>query len=172
MTIRYGGPGVRIAGDGLVLREWERGDLAAMSELFDNPEVAYWTPLRTPFDLAAAEAYYDAAHTDNGRIHLAITTDGEQPLGEVMLNEKTGSLGYAVGQEYRGQGLAVRALALMTEYAHEVLELSRLILEIEPDNQASKSVATRTGYTLTDLPPTRLMEKGRDLELFTWEHLG
>ncbi|GAB2554455.1 GNAT family N-acetyltransferase [Kribbella endophytica] len=172
MTIRYGGPGVRIVGDGLVLREWERGDLAAMSELFDNPEVAYWTPLRTPFDLAAAEAYYDAAHTDNGRTHLAITTDGEQPLGEVMVNEKTGSLGYVVGQAYRGQGLAVRALTLLTDYAHGELGLPRLILEIEPDNQASRSVATRTGYTLTDLPPTRLMEKGRDLQLLTWEHLN
>jgi RimJ/RimL family protein N-acetyltransferase len=172
MTIRYGGPGVRIAGDGLVLREWERGDLAAMSELFDDPEVAYWTPLRAPFDLAAAEAYYDAAHTDNGRLHLAITTDGEQPLGEVMVNQKTSSLGYAVGPAHRGQGLAVRSLGLLTSYAHEVLELPRLILEIEPDNQASISVAKRTGYTLTDLPPTKLMDKGRDLVLLTWEHLA
>ncbi|ADB35387.1 GCN5-related N-acetyltransferase [Kribbella flavida DSM 17836] len=172
MTIRYGGPGVRIAGDGLVLREWERGDLAAMCELFDNPEVAYWTPLRAPFDLVAAEAYYDAAHTDNGRIHLAITTDGEQPLGEVMLNEKTGALGYAVGPAHRGQGLAARSLGLLTNYAHEVLGLPRLILEIEPDNDASSSVARRCGYTLTDLPPNQVMDKGRDLILLTWQHLA
>jgi RimJ/RimL family protein N-acetyltransferase len=54
MTTRYGGPGVRLEGDGLVLREWERGDVVAMVELFDNPEVAYWTPLVTPWDPPSA----------------------------------------------------------------------------------------------------------------------
>ncbi|MEV6285352.1 GNAT family N-acetyltransferase [Kribbella sp. NPDC051770] len=170
MTIRYGGPGLRIAGDGLVLREWERGDLVAMSQLFDDPDVAYWTPLRTPFDLAAAEEYYDAAHTDNGRIHLAITTDGEQPLGEVMINQRTSALGYVVGSAYRGRGLAGRALDVLTGYAHEVLGLHRVILEIEPGNEASEAVATRTGYTPTDLPPIRLMQKSRDLQLRIWSH--
>ncbi|HEY0474017.1 MAG TPA: GNAT family N-acetyltransferase, partial [Kribbella sp.] len=102
MTIRYGASGVRLAGEGLVLREWERGDLAAMVELFDDPEVAYWTPLVTPFDLEAAEGYLDRAHSDNGRIHLAITTDGERPLGEVMLSQESAFVGYLVGAAHRG----------------------------------------------------------------------
>ncbi|TWD79780.1 RimJ/RimL family protein N-acetyltransferase [Kribbella amoyensis] len=172
MVIKYGEPPLRLEGDGLVLREWERGDLVAMSDLFDNPEVAYWTPLRSPFDLDAAQAYYDAAHTDNGRIHLAITTDGGRPLGEVMLNGKTAALGYAVGPAYRGQGLAVRALGVLTKYAHEVLGLPRVILEIEPDNDASSSVARRSGYRPADVPATQVTDKGRELTLLTWEHLG
>lgn len=172
MTNRYGGAGVRLVGDGLVLREWERGDLAAMVELFDNPEVAYWTPLRSPFDLAAAEAYYDVARSDNGRIQLAITTDGEQPLGEVLVSEKTTALGYSIGPKHRGQGLAVRALVLLTTYAHEVIGLPRVILEIEPDNEASSSVARRSGYRLTDEPPKPVTDKGRELTLLTWEHLA
>ncbi|TCM51642.1 RimJ/RimL family protein N-acetyltransferase [Kribbella sp. VKM Ac-2568] len=172
MTTRYGGPGARLAGDGLVLREWERGDVVAMVELFDNPEVAYWTPLVTPFDLAAAEAYVDAAHSDNGRLHLAITTDGGEPMGEVMVNGKAAALGYAVGPAFRGQGLAHRSLILLTEYAHEVLGLERLILEIEPDNAASSAVARRAGYRLTDLPLITVTDKGRELTLTTWEHLA
>ena len=81
--------GLRLVGDGLVLREWERGDLAAMVKLFDDPEVAYWTPLVTPFDLDAAKAYLDKAHSDNGVYQLAITEDGEEPMGEVLLMTKT-----------------------------------------------------------------------------------
>jgi RimJ/RimL family protein N-acetyltransferase len=172
MTNRSGTPALRLIGDGLVLREWERGDLAAMVELFDDPDVAYWTPLRSPFDLAAAEAYFDAAHADNGRIQLAITLDGQAPMGEVLLGTKTGTLGYAVGPAFRGQRLAVRALKLLTAYAHEEAGLPRVILEIEAGNAASSGVARGSGYQLTDLPPNLVTDKGREVSLLTWEHLG
>jgi hypothetical protein len=84
---------IRLVGAGLVLREWGPGDLAAMVELFDNPEVAHWTPLASPFDLAAAEAYLDGALSDNGRLQLAITTDGGEPMGEVLAASSTRASG-------------------------------------------------------------------------------
>jgi RimJ/RimL family protein N-acetyltransferase len=171
MTTRYGGPGVRLAGSGLVLREWERGDLAAMVELFDDPDVAFRTPLASPFDLVEAQAYLDRAQSDNGRLQLAITTDGERPLGEILLSNEHGSLGYAVGAAHRGQGLAVRAVRLMTEYAHGVVGIPRLVLEIEPDNVASSAVARGAGYQLTDQAPSAVADKGRSYTLLTWEHL-
>jgi RimJ/RimL family protein N-acetyltransferase len=163
---------VRLTGDGLVLREWVAADLPAMSELFDDPAVAYWTPLVTPFDEQAAKAYLQVAQADNGRIQLAITTDGDRPLGEVLLMPKTLSVGYSVGSQFRGQGLAVRAVKLITAYAHEVVGMPRVILEIEPDNEASKSVARRAGYQLTDAEPEVVTEKGRELSLYKWEHLA
>ncbi|MEU0089752.1 GNAT family N-acetyltransferase [Kribbella sp. NPDC006257] len=164
--------GLRLVGDGLVLREWERGDLAAMVKLFDDPEVAHWTPLVTPFDLDAAKAYLDKAHSDNGVYQLAITVDGGEPMGEVLLMTKTSMLGYSVGSAFRGQRLAVRALKLLTAYAHEQAGLARVMLEIEPDNAASSGVARSAGYRLTDRPPTVVTDKGREVSLLTWEHVG
>ncbi|QNE19245.1 GNAT family N-acetyltransferase [Kribbella qitaiheensis] len=164
--------GLRLVGDGLVLREWERGDLAAMVKLFDDPEVAFWTPLVSPFDLEAAKAYLDRAHSDNGRIQLAITVDGGEPMGEVLLMPDRLALGYSVGAAFRGQRLAVRALKLLTAYAHEEAGLPRVTLEIEGDNAASSGVARSAGYRLTDLPPTVVTDKGREVSLLTWEHLG
>jgi RimJ/RimL family protein N-acetyltransferase len=164
--------GVRLVGDGLILREWVEADLPAMVELFDDEAVAYWTPLVTPFDDEAARKYFEVARADNGRIQLAITTDGDRPLGEVLLMPKTLSVGYAVGSEFRGQGLAARAVKLITAYAHEVAEMPRVLLEIEADNEPSKAVARRAGYQLTDAEPQWVTEKGRKLALHTWEHLG
>lgn len=164
--------GLRLAGDGLVLREWERGDLAAMVKLFDDPEVAHWTPLASPFDLEAAKAYLDKAHSDNGVFQLAITVDGEEPMGEVLLMTKTSMLGYSVGPAFRGRRLAVRALKLLTAYAHEEAGLPRVGLEIEARNAASSGVARSAGYQLTDLPPTIVTDKGREVALLTWEHLA
>ncbi|MGR6919510.1 hypothetical protein ACU635_35200 [[Actinomadura] parvosata] len=39
------------------MREWTADDLPVMVELFGDPQVDRWTPLRSPFDLAAAHSY-------------------------------------------------------------------------------------------------------------------
>jgi RimJ/RimL family protein N-acetyltransferase len=61
---------------------------------------------------------------------------------------------------------------LLTEYAHEVAGLHRVILEIEPDNAASAGVARRAGYVLSDDKPQLVTDKGRELTLLSWAHLA
>jgi len=43
------GEPMRLEGEGLVLREWTEGDLDVMVQLFDDPIVAWRTPLPSPF---------------------------------------------------------------------------------------------------------------------------
>ena len=158
-----------------MLREWEDGDLPAMVGLFDDLDVAHRTPLASPFDLDVAKAYLEKARRTSmlgERIQLAITTDGVTPLGEVLLSQPYSSIGYAVGAAYRGQGLAARAVRLMTDYAHRVARIKRVVLQIEADNLASVGVARATGYQLTDLAPSPVSNKGRSYTLMTWEHVS
>ncbi|MFJ8007273.1 GNAT family N-acetyltransferase [Streptomyces fagopyri] len=164
---------LRLTAHGLLLREWTSEDLSAMQKLFDDPDVAYRTPLETPFDPAAALRYLNNAHQarqGNERIHLAVTTDGHQALGEILLNQVTSSIGYIVGTAHRGQRLATRALRVMTEYAHTTIALPRVILEIEPDNHPSIAVARSAGFHPSDAAPETVSDKGRTYELHTWEH--
>jgi RimJ/RimL family protein N-acetyltransferase len=162
-----------ITAHGLRLREWTSGDLAVMRELFDDPDVAYRTPLESPFDQAAAQRYLDSAHQarkNNQRLHLAITVDGYQALGEVMLNQTTGGISYVVGAAHRGQRLATRAVQVITGYAHTTLALPRVILEIEPDNHPSIAVARSAGFRPCPPTPETVTDKGRTYQLLTWEH--
>ncbi|RII19795.1 Acetyltransferase (GNAT) family protein [Streptomyces sp. YIM 130001] len=164
---------VRISGEGLILREWDDADLPVMSELFDDPDIGYRTPLAVPFDESAARAYLDMIRrkrAEGARLHLAITTDGDAPMGEVLVNFARGAIGYAVGSPYRGQGLAGRATRLLTAYAHDTLGLAKVLLEIEPDNRASVAVARAAGYEELDVPPQKVTEKGRPLVLHVWQH--
>ncbi|WP_131737308.1 GNAT family N-acetyltransferase [Actinomadura roseirufa] len=164
---------IELAGHGLVLREWRDDELEAMVAVFDDPAMAYWTPMATPFDLEAARAHLERVRRRRAlgeRLHLVITTDGEQPKGEVMLNKLTGTIGYGVGPAYRGQRLAYRAVLLMTEYAHQVEGLAQVSLEIEPENGASTAVARAAGYRLSDKKPQTVVEKGRPTSLLTWVH--
>ncbi|ANN16841.1 GCN5 family acetyltransferase [Amycolatopsis orientalis] len=166
---------VRLEGEGLVLRDWVEDDIAFMPALFDNPAVAKFTPLPSPFDEVAAKAHYEKAVTrraeGSGR-RLAITVDGGEPLGEVVLflhEEGHAELGYAVGPAHRGQDLAARSLRVLTAYALE-LGLGPLRLKIDAQNAASEAVARRVGYAPADVPPETKVEKGLERTLLTWEH--
>jgi RimJ/RimL family protein N-acetyltransferase len=168
---------ITLAGKGITLREWRPDDLDDLVELLDEADVARWTPITSPFDVDAGVAYLKRAHhgrTTGQRIQLAITTDGERPLGEVLLfGRDTGhseaELGYVVGAAHRGRGLATRALALLSGYARSELALIRLVLRIDPGNAASRAVARRCGFRLTREPPIAQDGTHGKSHLDTWE---
>lgn len=164
---------IELTGEGLVLRDWAEGDLAAMPGLLDHPDIAHWTPIVSPFDEAAARARLDRARrlrAEGTAVLLAITVDGGAALGEVMLRRapEGTEIGYVIGPAHRGQGLAARAVRVVAAYAFEQLGVEQVILELEADNAASVAVAGRTGFSLLDVPLIEGEEKGRPYALQTW----
>ncbi|GAA5075038.1 GNAT family N-acetyltransferase [Streptomyces similanensis] len=164
---------IRLAGEGLVLRDWTETDLPAMPALFDHPDIAYWTPLVSPFDEQAARARLDKdrrLRAEGTAMLLAVTVDGGAPLGEVMVRRapEGTELGYAIGPAHRRRGLAARAVRVMAAYAFEHLGAERVILELEAENTASVAVATKAGFSLLDVPLITGEEKGRPFALQTW----
>jgi RimJ/RimL family protein N-acetyltransferase len=169
---------IRLRGYGLVLREWTDQDVPLMVELFDDPAVDRFTPLHSPFDLGAARAYLERAREQRAadlRIQLAITTEDDRPRGEILLF-RTGDgghlaeLAYAIGPRHRRQGLAARAVRLISEYAYTTLGMHRLYLRIPAENLASAAVAHATGFQRTGDPP--VTRDGARYPLHTWQHHG
>jgi RimJ/RimL family protein N-acetyltransferase len=168
---------ITLTGQGVQLREWRSEDLDDLVELLDEPDIARWTPMPSPFDVAAGIAYLKRAHqgrTTGQRIQLAITVDGGRPLGEVLLFGVDGGLreaelGYLVGAAHRRRGLASGSLSLLSGYARTTLRLNRLLLRIDPGNVASTAVARRCGFRLTGEPP--IVQEGPygPSSLDTWE---
>ncbi|MBM7438052.1 GNAT family N-acetyltransferase [Streptomyces sp. HB132] len=164
---------IELTGEGLVLRDWTEADLVAMPDLFDHADIAYWTPIVSPFDEAAARVRLDRdrqLRAEGTAVLLAITTDGRAPLGEVMLRRAPEGMeiGYAVGPAHRGQALASRAVRVMAAYAFEQLGVDQVILELEAENAASVGVAVKAGFSLLDVPLIKGEEKGRSYALQTW----
>jgi RimJ/RimL family protein N-acetyltransferase len=168
---------ITLVGEGVRLREWTPDDLDDLVELLDEPDVARWSPMPSPFDHEAGLAYLRRAHhgrTTGQRIQLAITVDGRTPRGEVLLfgvdsGVNEAELGYLVGAGHRRQGLATGALSLLSRYAHHTLGFNRLLLRIDPANAASRAVARRCGYRLTREPPILQEGPHGPSSLDTWE---
>jgi RimJ/RimL family protein N-acetyltransferase len=168
---------ISVTGDGVHLREWRPEDLQYLVALLDDPDIARFTPMTSPFDQEAAEAYLARARqarTSGQRIQLAITVDGGEPLGEVLLfgldtGLREAELGYLVGAQHRRRGLASRSLALLIGYARNTLGLERLLLRIDPSNAASVAVALRAGFRITTDAP--ILQEGPygPSSLDTWE---
>jgi RimJ/RimL family protein N-acetyltransferase len=172
---------ISLTGGGVRLREWRSDDLDDLIRLLDEPDIARWTPMPSPFDVEAGIAYLSRAHQGRAkgqRIQLAVTAgDDDRPLGEVLLfgvdsGLREAELGYLIGAPYRRRGLASAALTLLSGYAHGTLGLRRLLLRIDPGNTASTAVARRCGYRLTGEPP--ILQEGPygPSSLDTWELVG
>ena len=168
---------ITLTGEGVSLREWRDEDLDDLVEMLDEPDIARWTPMPSPFDLEAGVAYLKRARQSRvtgQRIQLAITLDGGKPVGEMMLfgvdaGLREAELGYLVGAAHRRRGVASAALLLLSGYARSTLGLSRLLLRIDPANTASCAVARRCGYRLTGEPPILQEGPHGPSSLDTWE---
>lgn len=86
----------------------------------------------------------------NENYRYAIRQESIGILGHIaLLQGSEGGLpniGYWLGEEYTGQGIAKRATQTLTDFAHEELSTPILELEIRGDNEPSKGVARSAGY--------------------------
>ncbi|MES2016713.1 MAG: GNAT family protein [Pseudomonadota bacterium] len=76
---------------------------------------------------------------------------GQQLCGAVRINhierdDRKASVGYYLGAQYQGRGLATMALRAMLEFAFERLDLNRIELRCASENLASQRVAQRLGF--------------------------
>jgi [ribosomal protein S5]-alanine N-acetyltransferase len=85
---------------------------------------------------------------------LLIIDDHDAIVGEIEFFPITHYLiGYELsylifGKEYSGKGFATEAVELMTEYLFRRKRINRVQLNIHPDNEPSRRVATKAGFVL------------------------
>lgn len=135
------------------LSEAHLGFLAAMAE---DADVQRFTRVPVPPPPGFARTWlgrYEAGRLDGTREGWAVldATDGSflgfAAVPKIDRDARTAELGYLVAPDARGRGVAGAMLAWMTRWAFDELGALRLELLISVDNEASKRVARRCGYT-------------------------
>lgn len=142
----------------LILRRLITTDLDALFALYRDPEVRQYFPEGTlTYEETQEELeWFLEGHPEHPELGLWATL--YKPTGAFIgrcgllpwtIEEQSEvEVAYLLDKAYWGQGLATEAVQAIVHYGFEQLELARLICLIDPDNQASRRVAEKTGLSL------------------------
>jgi RimJ/RimL family protein N-acetyltransferase len=144
--------------DRLMLRRLLPTDLDSLYTLYSDQEIRRYFPEGTlTYEETKEELeWFLNGHPDHPELGLWATIHKETNhfIGRCGLlpwtieDRPEVEVAYLLAKPYWGQGLATEAARAIAHYGFEQLQLSRLICLIDPQNQASRNVATRIGMTL------------------------
>ena len=166
--------------DGVVgLRAWAMDDLAAFARMHDDPDVARFTPLATPYTAAHARAWLEAEpdrRIEGAELALAVLAGPGAPVGSVGLrpdpdDREIVEVGYVIAAPARGRGLATGAVRLAVGWAIERWRPARVQLTTTIDNVASHIVAERAGFRREGVLRAWAQTRGRRVDLVMWSRL-
>lgn len=112
-----------------------------------------------------------------GRMLILTVADGadQRYLGALVLlvrELQVGELAYVIAPEARGRRLATHAVRLVTDWAFAALGLQRLQLRIDPENEASHTVAVRSGYQREGLLRSAFVVRGERRDVVMYSRLA
>jgi RimJ/RimL family protein N-acetyltransferase len=149
--------------DGVIaLRPFTEADNAAHVEICQDPEIARFTTVPSPYGETDARAFLQlvADGVAAGTLIVLAVVDAADHgvlLGSVGLHAISPELGaaevgYLLAAPARGRGCATRAVALVVGWAFATLGLQRIELRAMAENAASRAVAARAGFHPVDAP--------------------
>jgi RimJ/RimL family protein N-acetyltransferase len=144
----------RLRDDEIVLRPPAPGDVDAITEACQDPEIPRWTRVPSPYTRAHATEFVErsARMWEQGTDAPFVIVDAEtgQLLGAIGVHRFAGEddgpeVGYWLDREARGRGVATRALRLVVDWACHRLGF-RLLLQADVRNAASRRVAEKVRF--------------------------
>ena len=137
-------------GEGIVLRQWRADDAPSLAAACDDPEIARWLAVPSPYTLDAAHAYlaWVEAWWASGEQYAHAISTGRAVLGAISLrpHAQRPSIGYWLAASARGRGIATRAVAAIAGWGRDTFGLSEVWIFAQPANTASCRVARRAGF--------------------------
>jgi RimJ/RimL family protein N-acetyltransferase len=167
-------------GDDLIrLEPMTSGDLRELHALAKDEAIRRYT--RVPVDadeawVARWIGWYETAWRDGSRAGFTIRDRDGRFLGfasfvELHLAEREGEIGYAVAPAARGNGVALRALRLLTRWGLDELQLQRIELQIDVSNAGSLRIAERAGYRQEGVRRSVHFKDGVRADMSVWSLL-
>jgi RimJ/RimL family protein N-acetyltransferase len=145
--------------DEITLRPWSEADVDSLVRRINDPDVAKFLVLvPQPYTVQdahdwvaiAADGWRDGTSASFG-VHVTGVDGAAGGVGIRFLADidaGCGEIGYWVGADARGRGVATAATRAAARWAFEsVPELARLQLRADVENVASNRVAAKAGFT-------------------------
>ena len=140
----------------LHLRPFTLADQPAIHAVYADPEVmryvGHGAHRSTAETASALRTYGDVLHRRGYSFLAVVERDSGALIGDGGLHPLGGvgpdvELGYTLARRAWGKGYATELGLALVEYAFGVIDVPRVVAQVEPENTASRNVLTKLGMT-------------------------
>jgi RimJ/RimL family protein N-acetyltransferase len=162
------------------LREWTPADVPTMAANLDDPAIARWTRVPSPYTREHAEAYM--AELEERRVAgsehslAVVAADDGDVVGALNLRitsreHRRAEIATAFFAHGRGRGLAHRAGRLLARYAFDEIGIARLEAVVAADNDAVQRATARAGFARETTLRSYVEQGDRRIDMVVWSLL-
>jgi ribosomal-protein-alanine N-acetyltransferase len=157
------------------IRSWRPDDLEPLVRQANDIRV--WNNLRDyfphPYKEADGQAWLDTVTASELPVNFAIEADGAFAGGiGLILNGdvyvKSAELGYWIGADHWGRGIASAAVRQMAEHCFRSFDIVRIYAEVFEGNKASMRVLEKNGFYLEGVRRKAVFKNGVLMDDYVW----
>ena len=167
-----------LVGDRVLLRPWTQDDVDVVLAVCQDPDVARWTSVPSPYTRADAVGYVTeaapAAWAAGGAVYAVVDHADGRVAGSIGVHRVVDGIahvGYWTAASSRGRGLTSDALRTLTRWFLAERGAARVELVVEPGNAASIRVAEAAGFLAEGTLRGRLLLRGRRADVVMYSRL-
>lgn len=162
----------------VTIRQWTPADLNSLVLHANN--IRIWNNLRNyfphPYTTETGQAWLEKNAGATPVVNFAIDLDGEAVGGiGLILNSDvyilSAEIGYWIGEDYWGKGIATEALRQMVEYTFYYFDIVRLYAEVFETNKASMRVLEKNGFYLEGVRRKAVFKNNVLMDDYIWVKL-
>ncbi|MCL2573752.1 MAG: GNAT family N-acetyltransferase [Defluviitaleaceae bacterium] len=141
--------------DRLILRDWKKNDLDDLFEYASVEGVGEMAGWSHHTDKEVSKGILQS-FIDGGDVYAIVLKENKKVIGSLGLHDKSADanfkaktqreMGYVIGKDYWGQGLATEAAQVAIKYAFEKLRVDVLWCCHFAENMQSKRVIQKCGF--------------------------
>ena len=162
----------------IIIRQWTMDDLPNLVKNANNINV--WNNLRNyfphPYTEEHAKSWIESAMLESPAMNFAIDMDGEA-IGGIGLIFNTdvyimsAEIGYWIGEDYWGKGIATEAIRQMIEYSFYYFDIVRIYAEVFENNKSSMRVLEKNGFYLEGVRRKSVLKNNVLMDDYIWVKL-
>ena len=153
------------------LRPWTSEDLPELVRMANNINIARFMAdvFPHPYNNENGKAFIEFANSKTPASIFAIVMN-DVPVGSIGLHvqadilRKNHEIGYWLGEEHWGKGIAVEAIRQITEYGFANLDCLRIFARIFGNNIASQKAIQKAGFVLEGKYDKTIFKNGELLD--------
>lgn len=162
----------------VILREWKRSDVEALAKIANNKNIWNNVRDRLPYPYTEKDAKEWIALVKKQKIVTTFCIEANGNLagsiGLILKDDvykKTAEIGYFIGEDYWGKGIASEAVRQLIVYIQKNFDIVRLYAEVFEYNKASMRVLEKNGFYLESIRKKAAFKNNVIVDDYVWVKL-